>query len=182
MGKSIGLIETLGLVASIESLDAALKAASVKLISKELADGGLVMMTFEGDVGAVTAAVEAGVEAVKRMGRPVSGHVIARLSDEVLDIIETTETLDQGNAHQTHDFQESEIRISDQNTPQNALMFNGQSYAVFKKGGIDRLKVVELRQLAREIEIQSMDRHKIKFANKTELISAIRKHMRGGTE
>lgn len=180
MGKSIGLIETLGLVASIESLDAALKSASVKLISKEFADGGLVMMTFEGDVGAVSAAVEAGVDAVKRMGRPVTGHVIASLSEEVEVILSDFDN--KKNQELVANYSDNKISIKKQNIPQNLLLFNGEPYAVYKKGGIDRLKVIELRQLAREIEIQSIDRSKIKFANKTELISAIRKHMKGGTE
>lgn len=204
MGKSIGIIETHGMVAAYEGVDAALKAASVVLVSKQLADGGLVTMTFEGDVSSVSAAVDAAVASVKRMGRPVVGHVIPRLSDEVLDIIEwdqltkcteetfeeplvveSVEHIDEANVIEENESKSIEVEASgieaevDVKTSETVL-FNGRMYAVHKKGGIERLKVVQLRQLARELKIDSMDRSKIKFANKTELLSAIRKHMRGG--
>ncbi len=200
MGKSIGLIETHGMVAAYEGVDAALKAAAVTLVSKELATGGLVTMTFEGDVSSVRAAVDAGVAAVKRLNRPVTGHVIARLAEGLEDIIsgdsvesvperveapiKKTETIEP----KAEVVVEAEVSVEPEQTVEvdkilengEAITFNGKTYSVFKKGGIDRLKVVQLRQLARELRIDSMDRSKIKFANKTELISAIRKHMRGG--
>lgn len=204
MGKSIGIIETHGMVAAYEGVDAALKAASVVLVSKQLADGGLVTMTFEGDVSSVSAAVDAAVASVKRMGRPVVGHVIPRLSDEVLDIIEwdqltkcteetfeeplvveSVEHIDEANVIEENESKSIEVEVSGNEAEvevktSETVLFNGRMYAVHKKGGIERLKVVQLRQLARELKIDSMDRSKIKFANKTELLSAIRKHMRGG--
>lgn len=215
MGKSIGIIETHGMVAAYEGVDAALKAASVVLVSKQLADAGLVTMTFEGDVASVQAAVEAAVASVKRMGRLVVGHVIPRLSDEVLDIIEWDQLKEKPQEPDTPSSEikievkavleelDEEIEAIENSTFESAdemlesdsideevseveskssdfVSFGGKNYTVFKKGGIDRLKVVQLRQLARELKIDSMDRSKIKFANKTELLSAIRKHMRGG--
>ena len=88
MGKSIGIIETYGAVGCYVAADTALKAASVNMISKELVSAGLVTITLEGDVGSVYAAVEAAVEAVKRLEIAVTGHVIPRLSDEVMEMIE----------------------------------------------------------------------------------------------
>ena len=61
MEEAMGMIETRGLVAAIESADAMVKAANVKLVSKEYAGSGLVTMTVRGDVGAVKAAVDAGI-------------------------------------------------------------------------------------------------------------------------
>jgi len=63
------------------------KAANVKLVSKEYAGGGLVTMTVKGDVGAVKAAVDAGAEAAKRVGELVSVHVIPRPHSEVDKVI-----------------------------------------------------------------------------------------------
>lgn len=76
--KSIGFIETKGLVAAIEAADTMEKAANVKLVGKKLIGGGLVTVIIEGDVGAVKAAIDAGAAAAKKIGELVSIHVIAR--------------------------------------------------------------------------------------------------------
>jgi microcompartment protein CcmL/EutN len=76
--RSLGLIETWGLVAAIEAADAGVKAANVCLKGYDLARGGLVTVRFEGDVAAVRAAVSAASVAAGKVGRVVSTHVIAR--------------------------------------------------------------------------------------------------------
>jgi ethanolamine utilization protein EutM len=78
--QALGLIETKGLLAAVESADAMLKAANVNLVEKTLVGGGLVTMTVTGDVGAVKAAVEAGAAAVEQLKSEllVSKHVIPR--------------------------------------------------------------------------------------------------------
>jgi ethanolamine utilization protein EutM len=75
---SLGLIETLGLVAAIEAADAGSKAANVTFRGYERARAGLITVVFLGDVAAVQAAVTAGSAAAKRVGTVVSVHVIAR--------------------------------------------------------------------------------------------------------
>ena len=87
MEEAMGFIETKGLVAAIEAADAMVKAANVKLVSKEYAGGGLVTMTVKGDVGAVKAAVDAGAAAAKRIGELISVHVIPRPHSEVDKVI-----------------------------------------------------------------------------------------------
>ncbi len=74
--RSIGLIETKGMLAAIEAADAMVKTANVKLEGKELVGAALVLVTCRGDVGAVQAAVDAGAEAARRVGELVSAHVI----------------------------------------------------------------------------------------------------------
>ena len=88
--QAIGLIETKGLIASIESADVMLKAADVKLVSKTLVGGGLVTITVEGDVAAVKASVDAAVSAVERLGMDllISNHVIPRPVDSIRDLFE----------------------------------------------------------------------------------------------
>ena len=61
--QALGMIETKGLVASIEAADAMVKAANVTLIGKEHVGGGLVTVMVRGDVGAVKAATDAGAAA-----------------------------------------------------------------------------------------------------------------------
>ena len=80
---ALGMIETKGLVGSIEAADAMVKAANVSLIGKVLVGGGLVTVMVRGDVGAVKAAVDAGAAAAKRIGELVSVHVIPRLHSDV---------------------------------------------------------------------------------------------------
>lgn len=77
-GEAIGLIETRGLVGSIEAGDAMVKAANVTLMGQERIGGGLVTVIVKGDVGAVKAAVDAGAAAAKRVGELLSVHVIPR--------------------------------------------------------------------------------------------------------
>ena len=87
MMQALGMIETKGLVASIEAADAMVKAANVTLIGKEHVGGGLVTVMVRGDVGAVKAAVEAGGAAAKRVGELVSVHVIPRPHGDVEEIL-----------------------------------------------------------------------------------------------
>ncbi len=81
------MIETKGLVGSIEAADAMVKAANVHLIGKVHVGGGLVTVMVRGDVGAVKAAVEAGAAASKRVGELISVHVIPSPHDDVEKIL-----------------------------------------------------------------------------------------------
>ena len=85
--EALGMIETKGLVGSIEAADAMVKAANVHLIGKVHVGGGLVTVMVRGDVGAVKAAVEAGGAAAKRVGELVSVHVIPRPHEDVEAIL-----------------------------------------------------------------------------------------------
>lgn len=75
---ALGMVETQGLVGSIEAADAMVKAANVTLIGSEFIGGGYVTVFVRGDVGAVKAATDAGSAAASRVGEVVSVHVIAR--------------------------------------------------------------------------------------------------------
>ena len=85
--QALGMVETKGLVGSIEAADAMVKAANVHLIGKVHVGGGLVTVMVRGDVGAVKASVEAGGTAAKRVGELVSVHVIPRPHDDVEAIL-----------------------------------------------------------------------------------------------
>ena len=81
--KSLGMVETRGLVAAIEAADAMVKSANVQLVGKEQVGGGLVTVMVRGDVGAVKAATDAGAAAAEKVGALVSVHVIPRPHNEV---------------------------------------------------------------------------------------------------
>ena len=87
MLEALGMVETKGLVGSIEAADAMVKAANVRLIGKVLVGGGLVTVMVRGDVGAVKAAVDAGASAAKRVGELISVHVIPRPHIDVESIL-----------------------------------------------------------------------------------------------
>ena len=84
---ALGLVETKGLIGSVEAADAMVKAANVVLIGKEYIGAGYVTVLVRGDVGAVKAATDAGAAAARRVGELVSVHVIPRPHAEVERIL-----------------------------------------------------------------------------------------------
>lgn len=89
--EALGMVETKGLVGSIEAVDAMLKAANVVLVGYEKIGSGLVTVMVRGDVGAVKAATDAGAAAAEKVGEVVSVHVIPRPHSEVELILPTVE-------------------------------------------------------------------------------------------
>ena len=87
MNGSLGIIETRGLTAAIEAGDAMLKAANVEIVGTEKIGSGLVTIIVKGDVGAVKAAVEVGIEAGQRVGEVIASHVIARPHSDIEKIL-----------------------------------------------------------------------------------------------
>ena len=85
--EALGMVETRGLVASIEAADTMLKAANVVLVGTEKIGSGLVTVMVRGDVGAVKSAVESGAEAAGRLGELVATHVIPRPHIDVEKIL-----------------------------------------------------------------------------------------------
>lgn len=88
LNGALGMIETKGLVASVEAADAMVKAANVHLIGKVHVGGGIVTVLVRGDVGAVKAATESGSEAAQRVGELISVHVIPRPHNELEAILD----------------------------------------------------------------------------------------------
>ncbi|MFH2036982.1 MAG: BMC domain-containing protein [Candidatus Zixiibacteriota bacterium] len=83
---ALGIIESFSVAALIEGADAAVKAAEVRLIEIRLAMalGGKAFVTLTGEVGAVEAAVAAGVEVVSREGMLVNSVVIPSPRPELI--------------------------------------------------------------------------------------------------
>lgn len=83
MRQALGMVETRGLVALFEAVDAMLKAANVSFLRWEPVGSGLVTAFVEGDVAAVKAATDAGAEAAGRIGDVVAVQVIPRPHEEL---------------------------------------------------------------------------------------------------
>ena len=92
--QALGMVETKGLVGSVEAADAMVKAANVNLIGKVHVGGGLVTVMVRGDGGAVKSATDAGAAAASRVGELVSVHVIPRPHEEVERILPSLESGD----------------------------------------------------------------------------------------
>lgn len=88
---ALGMLETYGLIAAIEGLDAAVKAANVTLCGFKYVTGGLVTFFVTGDVGATKAAISAGQIAADRVGKVISAHVIPRPAESTTIIASPTE-------------------------------------------------------------------------------------------
>jgi microcompartment protein CcmL/EutN len=84
---ALGMVETRGLIGSVEAADAMVKTANVVLVGKEYIGAGYVTVLVRGDVGAVKAAIDAGAAAARRVGELVSVHVIPRPHVEVERIL-----------------------------------------------------------------------------------------------
>ncbi|WP_346876346.1 BMC domain-containing protein [Clostridium sp. UBA5712] len=136
--QALGLIETKGLLASIEAADTMVKSADVSIIEKTYVGGGLVTIAVTGDVGAVKAAIEAGVAAVKNLNEEVlvSEHVIPRPHEELESIIGSKSSVET-----------QEILVSDEKVEESEEIQETQ-----QSQDAEDLEVVEEIQETEEIE------------------------------
>ncbi len=144
--RALGLVETKGLIGAIEAADAGLKAANVRLLSTERVDAGLVTVMFGGDVAAVRAAVDAGAAAAERVGHLVSSHVIPRPHEQL-----------------------SAIESDDDPAPGGSAVAGGHDTVT-----LERMKVVELRAVARGVADFPIRGRDIARASRDELLAAFR--------
>ena len=73
MAKSIGIIETKGMVQATKAADAALKSAGVRLVGYDNAGDGCITVIIEGNISAVKIAIQT----AKLMVPGVTGSVKA---------------------------------------------------------------------------------------------------------
>ena len=83
MRKSIGSIETKGLVAAMQAADTMVKAADVSIVDIDIVGSALVAVVVCGEVAAVNAAVEAAVQVASQFGEIIATAVLARPHEEV---------------------------------------------------------------------------------------------------
>ncbi|MFB5952205.1 BMC domain-containing protein [Klebsiella pasteurii] len=87
--KSLGVIETRGLVAAVQALDAACKRAGVSCIGYRKVGSGLVSVCFEGEISAIHTAIERGVAVAALIDPQVKSLTIARPERSVVDALGT---------------------------------------------------------------------------------------------
>lgn len=89
--KALGMVEVRGFLGAISVADAAVKAADVTLLKAEIIHGGLTTVEVIGDVAAVNAAVEVGVEVAKALNCLIAHHVISRVDAQTEIILSDLE-------------------------------------------------------------------------------------------
>ena len=178
--KALGLIETYGYIGAIEAADTAVKAAYVELSAVEKVKGGLVTVQLLGDVGAVKAAVDAGVQKCKALGVYVSSHVIARPDSELYKIVPKLNS-------EEADKPKEIIAFEDENAKEDEKIEKADKIEKDEKA--DKLetsepefklpkhfytmKVVLLRNYVRKLDNFPIPNKKIKFAIKQQLIDGL---------
>lgn len=88
MRRSLGFVETKGLIGAIEAADAMVKAAHVQLVKRHRTGGALVTVFVEGELADCQAAVKAGCVAAARCGELICAHVIARPYPDTATLVE----------------------------------------------------------------------------------------------
>lgn len=186
--NALGMIETRGLVASIEAADAMVKAASVTLISKTHVGGGLVTVMVEGDVGAVKAATDAGAAAAERVGELISVHVIPRPAADVAHILDrrpepkpepepeptAPEPEPQPEVPEPEPEEAAHTEEMKEEQPEEAPA-EKMDLSELTPEALGKMTVAKLRIVARELGTTGMSRRDIRFAKKEDLIERITK-------
>lgn len=192
--KALGMIEVRGRLGDIEALDAALKAANVRLLNMTKVGGGLTTVFIEGDVAAVKAAVEAGGAAADKISEVISVHVIPRPDPSVRALLnggflQEYATTDPGipdaGRPRAKAAPKAEAPKAEPPKAKAAEVVSPKAESPKKeapKSELSSLKVNELRRMARGIDGFPMTREEIKFAKKDALIEALQKFTGGGTD
>ena len=85
--NSLGYVEVRGLTAAIETADAMLKCAEVRLLRQLLRDPMQITIVVEGSLGACRAAVDAGQAAATRMDAFVACQVMGRPARDTAEFV-----------------------------------------------------------------------------------------------
>lgn len=170
--KALGLMEFLGYLPAVDGLDAALKAADVRLQICRRDGGGLVSLLITGEVAAVRASLDAARGAAR--GTLLSASVIARPADQLAAMLARMFPSPLG-APKSEKKETGEAAFAERSFLPAALPPAEKEPAreakpVDKEPGA--MTLAELRALARELGLP-MGEKKIKRANKRTLLAAI---------
>lgn len=163
---ALGLVETRGLVGSIEAADVMVKTANVRLLGMEYIRNGLVTVQIAGEVAAVKAAVDAGAAAAGRVGQLVSRHVIPRPADEVELLLQHPRLSELGDEDAEEGLEEDFDFVASADDAEYLSQ-------------LEAMTVHQLRTLARKTEGLRIQGREISMANKELLIHELMKQRTG---
>lgn len=166
---ALGLVETRGLVGSIEAADVMVKTANVHLIGSEYIRNGMVTVKIIGEVAAVKAAVDAAGAAAARVGQLVSTHVIPRPAAEIESILK--KALAPTVAPETPPAKEKPARSD----PPASVMLDASADVQEYRAQLEMMTVPQLRTVARNEGGLGIAGRQISKANKEQLIEELLK-------
>ena len=161
---SVGIIDTVGFVGSVNALDTCLKTADVEFVRFEKMSGGIVSIVIKGDVAAVSASIAAGVEAAKSVGEYRKHTIIARLDDQTQEMLDKSGHADPELGLKSEADLPVEILIAEKNS-EKKLAHTEES--------LNDMTVSNLRKLAREMNLKHLNKERIKRSRKSVLIENI---------
>ncbi|GAB7307486.1 MULTISPECIES: BMC domain-containing protein [Enterococcus] len=200
--KALGMVEVRGFLGAISVADAAVKAADVTLLKAEIIHGGLTTVEVIGDVAAVNAAVEVGVEVAKELNCLIAHHVISRVDAQTEIILSDLEPKKESQSEVKTEPQTDPISDLQTQTESKVTLPNTESESrvmpepkdksdavpsVLETKASDKVpvvdaaqlkelqrkRVVDLRKQAYKMNLSTLKKSEIKLANKESLIQAI---------
>jgi len=170
---ALGLIETVGLVAAIEACDAAAKAAAVVVQSAEVTDSTLVTIKFEGKLGAVQAAAEAGAAAAQKVGELIAVHVIPRPDNGLDAILPPGRYIKSGSSGNGY-WDDTPVTAAPEPL-QKKKAYDPDRHFEINTEKLEAMTVTALRQFARKLPKLAIKGREISHASKSKLIAEIKK-------
>ena len=200
--KALGMVEVRGFLGAISVADATVKAADVTLLKAEIIHGGLTTVEVIGDVAAVNAAVEVGVEVAKELNCLIAHHVISRVDAQTEIILSDLEPKKESQSEVKTEPQTDPISDLQTQTESKVTLPNTESESrvmpepkdnsdavpsVLETKASDKVpvvdaaqlkelqrkRVVDLRKQAYKMNLSTLKKSEIKLANKESLIQAI---------
>lgn len=200
--KALGMVEVRGFLGAISVADAAVKAADVTLLKAEIIHGGLTTVEVIGDVAAVNAAIEVGVEVAKELNCLIAHHVISRVDAQTEIILSDLEPKKESQSEVKTEPQTDPISDLQTQTESKVTLPNTESESrvmpepkdksdavpsVLETKASDKVpvvdaaqlkelqrkRVVDLRKQAYKMNLSTLKKSEIKLANKESLIQAI---------
>lgn len=151
---SIGIIEVIGLSNAIELADVCVKSANVNLIGYELSQGnGMVVIKIEGDVGAVTAAIQAS----SNVGKVYSKKVIPRPGEGIECLIKNNNTVGYYDKHKNTDDDIKEIETINEEIEEESNEETKKNKIVELNEDIEEVENDESNKEIKEIEINNIE-------------------------
>jgi microcompartment protein CcmL/EutN len=172
---ALGMVETRGLVGSIEAADVMVKTANVHILNTEYIRNGLVTVKILGEVAAVKAAVDAASAAAARVGQVISVHVIPRPAAEIEGILQTKPS--PARAAKAPNEKSKQESGKPQSEQQNLFVPSADVDEYRKQ--LDGMTVPQLRTVARDEGGLDISGREISRANKEQLIFQLLKKRSG---
>ncbi|SHE90841.1 BMC domain-containing protein [Clostridium fallax] len=87
--EALGIIEVVGVVASLKALDSMIKTSNVSFVTMEKKLGGrLVTVVVQGKVDSVILAIESGSKAANNITKAVAKAVIPKPHEEIIKLLQ----------------------------------------------------------------------------------------------